>query len=436
MKKYYDYCLEYFDEVEYINSTDKNSDITVLLDKLSKSKIKKINYIDTCDNWLEKRIKNVNSIKLNRIESLQFLNTETENQIFFNPSKKKYFQTSFYKLQRKKMNILMVGNDPKGDKWTYDDENRKKYPKSKTPPTITYPKESKEFCEEGINYVNTHFSENYGVLNGVISYPTDFKSAKNWFNNFLNERFAEFGDYEDAIVEKDFRQVVNAEGIIGNNNFVPFKPSQSGIVTQVLVKAGQKVKKGQVMFVLEHESQRAALDTAKAKAQEAKIEASRYQFLYAAGAATLEEAEQYKITAIARHNESIDKRVQLSHRSIKAPFDGVIGVNFVVNVGTYIQSGDILGVLVNNDELFVQMNVPAAQAASIQLGQVVRIYSGGSDRSIAEGQVDYVAPYFDSGSDGTSPTNTLTVQASFPNVQAGLKPGEVLRSEIQWLVEL
>ncbi len=237
--------------------------------------------------------------------------------------------------------------------------------------------------------------------------------------------------YADAIVKKDFRQVVNAEGMIGNNNYVPFRPSQSGIVTQVLVKAGQKVKKGQVMFVLEHESQRAALDTAKAKAQEAKIEASRYQFLYAAGAATLEEAEQYRITAIARHNESIDKRVQLSHRSIKAPFDGVIGTNFVVNVGTYIQSGDILGGLVNNDELFVQMNVPAAQAASIQLGQVVRIYSGGSDRSIAEGQVDYVAPYFDSGSDGTSPTNTLTVQASFPNVQAGLKPGEVLRSEIQ-----
>ena len=203
MKKYYDYCLKYFDEVVYINSTEKNSDITVLLDKLSKSNIKKINYIDPCDNWLEKRINNVDSLILNRIESLQFLNTETENQIFFNPSKKKYFQTSFYKLQRKKMNILMVGNNPEGDKWTYDDENRKKYPKSKTPPTITFPKESKEFCEEGINYVNTHFSKNYGVLNGVISYPTDFKSAKNWFNDFLNERFAEFGDYEDAIVEKE-----------------------------------------------------------------------------------------------------------------------------------------------------------------------------------------------------------------------------------------
>ena len=203
MKKYFNYCLKYFDEVEYINSSDKNSDITVLLDKLSRSNVKKINYIDPCDNWLEKRINNVDSIKLNRIESLQFLNTDTENQVFFNPSKKKYFQTSFYKLQRKKMNILMIGDNPKGNKWTYDDENRKKYPKSKTPPNIKYQEENKEFYEEGINYVNTHFGENYGILNSTISYPTDFTSAKDWFNDFLNERFAEFGDYEDAIVEKE-----------------------------------------------------------------------------------------------------------------------------------------------------------------------------------------------------------------------------------------
>ena len=81
--------------IEYINSTDKNSDITVLLDKLSKSNIEKINYIDPCDNWLEKRINNIDSIKLNRIESLQFLNTETENQIFFNPSKRNIFKQVF-----------------------------------------------------------------------------------------------------------------------------------------------------------------------------------------------------------------------------------------------------------------------------------------------------------------------------------------------------
>tara|TARA_B100001109_G_scaffold123765_1_gene100750 strand:+ start:2391 stop:3866 length:1476 start_codon:yes stop_codon:yes gene_type:complete len=204
MKKYHDYCLDHFNDLEYINSYDKNSDIRVLLDGLLEKNIKQINYLNPCDNWLEKRINNKrNFIKLNRIESLQYLNSETDNHNFFSPSKKKYFQTSFYKLQRKKMNILMDGDHPQGEKWTYDDENRKKYPKSKIPPPIKYPKKEKKFYEESINYVNLYFGKNYGVLNGMISYPTDYKSAKNWFNDFLNERFEEFGDYEDAIVEKE-----------------------------------------------------------------------------------------------------------------------------------------------------------------------------------------------------------------------------------------
>jgi RND family efflux transporter MFP subunit len=239
--------------------------------------------------------------------------------------------------------------------------------------------------------------------------------------------------YADTIVKNNFRQVVNAEGTIGNINAVPFKPSESGIVTQVLVDAGQKVQKGQVLLVLEHQQQSAALDTARAKAQEAKIEASRYQSLAAVGAASREDAEQKKIGAIAQANDYIDKQVQLSYRYIKAPFDGVVGSDFIVNVGTYVKEGDIIFYLVNNDELRVQMNVPAVQSKAIALGQSVRIYRDRTDKPIAEGQINYVAPFFDVNSEGNSasPANTLTVQASFPNVQAGLKPLELLQAEIQ-----
>ncbi|WP_186544544.1 efflux RND transporter periplasmic adaptor subunit [Synechococcus sp. ROS8604] len=239
--------------------------------------------------------------------------------------------------------------------------------------------------------------------------------------------------YADTIVENNFRQVVNAEGVIGNINAVPFKPSQSGIVTQVLVDAGQKVRKGQVLLVLEHQQESAALDTARAKAQEAKIEASRYQSLAAVGAASREDAEQKKIGAIAQANDYIDKQVQLSYRYIKAPFDGVVGSDFIVNVGTYVKEGDTIFYLVNNDELRVQMNVPAVQSKAIALGQSVRIYRDRADKPIAEGQINYVAPFFDVNSEGnsSSPANTLTVQASFPNVQVGLKPLELLQAEIQ-----
>ena len=79
------------------------------------------------------------------------------------------------------------------------------------------------------------------------------------------------------------------------------------------------------------------------------------------------------------------------------------------------------------------MNLPAGQSKAIKLGQSVRIYRDLSDTLIAEGQIDYIAPFYDVKNEGNSQTslNTLTVQASFPNLQVGLKPLEILRSEIQ-----
>ncbi len=239
--------------------------------------------------------------------------------------------------------------------------------------------------------------------------------------------------HADTIVKSNFRQVVNAEGMIGNNNAVPFRPADSGIVTQVLVKAGEKVQKGQVMLVLEHKQQTAALDTARAEAQEAKIEAARYKMLAEVGAASREDAEQKKIGAIAKANTAIEKKVQLSYRYIKAPFDGIVGSSFIVNIGTYVEQGSELFYLVNNDQLLVSMNLPEGQSKSIKLGQSVRVYRDRSDTLIAEGQIDYIAPFYDVKNEGNSQTslNTLTVQASFPNVQIGLKPLELLRAEIE-----
>ena len=239
--------------------------------------------------------------------------------------------------------------------------------------------------------------------------------------------------YANTVVKNNFRQVVNAEGTIGNINAVAFKPSQSGIVTHVLVDAGQKVQKGQVMLVLDNGIERAKVDTTRVEALEAKIQASRWQFLFDEGAVSKQDFEEKKITAISKANSATIDKVELSYRYIKAPFDGVVGSSFIVNVGTYVKEGEELFYLVNNDELRVQMNIPAVQSKAIALGQSVRIYRDRTDKLIAEGQINYVAPFFDLNSEGNSasPANTLTVQASFPNVQVGLKPLELLQAEIQ-----
>ena len=107
MKKYYDYCLGYFDNIEYINSYNENSDIRVLLNMLLSRNTKKINYIDPCDNWLNKRIKEFGKlIDINMIDSPQFINSNEENLTFFNPDKKSIFKRVFINYKEKKWIFL------------------------------------------------------------------------------------------------------------------------------------------------------------------------------------------------------------------------------------------------------------------------------------------------------------------------------------------
>ena len=204
MLKYKDLISDQFPTTKYIESHEDQSDIRILLDELIKIGVKKINYIDPCDNWLNKRLSSFSEkLSLNPLKSPLFLNSNSENLRFFNPEKSKFFQTSFYKQQRKKFNILMEDEKPVGGKWTFDDENRKKYPKGKTPPTIKFPVYENNYLENGINYIDKYFKSNYGDLNINFTYPTDHKTSINWFRDFLNSRFLEFGHYEDAIVKSE-----------------------------------------------------------------------------------------------------------------------------------------------------------------------------------------------------------------------------------------
>jgi deoxyribodipyrimidine photolyase-related protein len=113
------------------------------------------------------------------------------------------FQTDFYKFHRQQKNILMEADKiPMGGKWTFDDENRLKYPKGKTPPAIQF-STSSPLHEEAAQYVRQYFPDNYGSVNPQFIYPTNFAESKQWLKTFFATRFAEFGAYEDAIVTKE-----------------------------------------------------------------------------------------------------------------------------------------------------------------------------------------------------------------------------------------
>ena len=206
MKHYEAFLVSKNIEVVYIESIDTISDIRELIPFLKSKGITNINYIDSVDNWLQKRIEKgctINTIERTIFNSPLFLNTKEDLQSFFRSDKKKYHQTSFYKDQRNKRNLLIEPDGkPTGEKWTFDAENRKKYPLKKIPPAIQFP-DVDSFYKEALNYVNTNFSNNIGQLSGNSLYPTNFETSQQWFQQFLEQRFLEFGTYEDAIIAEN-----------------------------------------------------------------------------------------------------------------------------------------------------------------------------------------------------------------------------------------
>jgi deoxyribodipyrimidine photolyase-related protein len=202
MQFYFDQLQEQDFSIEYIEASDERSDIRKLIVFLSQQKINEIHISDVVDCWLTQRITSAckkYAIKLIVYASPSFLNTMDEVAALFS-KKKNYFQTDFYVQQRKQRNILLEPNGkPMGGKWTFDAENRLKFPKKEAVPPIHFPQVS-SYIVEATKYVQQYFPPNYGSAETPHFFVATFKDAEKWLSDFLKNRFAKFGDYEDAIV--------------------------------------------------------------------------------------------------------------------------------------------------------------------------------------------------------------------------------------------
>ena len=114
---------------------------------------------------------------------------------------KRPFMANFYKIVRTKMNLLMNKNGtPKGNKWSFDEENRKKLPNNIKVPVISKIKETKETITLK-KFINSNFRDHPGNTD-KFWFPTTRKDANKWLDEFLKERIKLFGDYEDAVTDK------------------------------------------------------------------------------------------------------------------------------------------------------------------------------------------------------------------------------------------
>ena len=191
------------------NNKFEDSYIKKLSSEIKDNNFSCIRFFEIEDKPFENEIMQMISdldIKCEVLNTPMFLDSRESFKDFVG-DKKFLLQANYYKKARKEMDILIENDKPVGGKWSFDDENRKKLPKDYLIPKLPVIKERNDF-EEISNFINTEFNDHPGNINNIFPYTTE--QALDWLDTFFEERFKDFGPYEDAIFMGEHFQLHSA----------------------------------------------------------------------------------------------------------------------------------------------------------------------------------------------------------------------------------
>ena len=104
----------------------------------------------------------------------------------------------FYRWQRKRLDVLMDGEEPCGGRWNFDAENRQPPPKDRTPPQPYRPRET-ELDDEVRAELDALGLDTWGE-DGPRLWPADHAQARRALSHFLEHGLSDFGPYQDAMI--------------------------------------------------------------------------------------------------------------------------------------------------------------------------------------------------------------------------------------------
>ncbi len=183
---------------------------------------------------------------------------------------------------------------------------------------------------------------------------------------------------------------------------VTVAPDVSGLVTEILVKDNQQVKRGDVLFRIDRERFALALQQADAVVagrlatlQQADLDLKRYRDL-TTDAVSQQKQEQVLATqqqAKAAYDQAVADRavaqLNLDRSEVHASVNGIIS-NMELRPGTYVSAGKGIMALVDTDSLHVDGYFEETKLPRIHVGDSVTIRLMG-DSARLHGHVESIA---------------------------------------------
>lgn len=222
------------------------------------------------------------------------------------------------------------------------------------------------------------------------------------------------------VKQESFQPILSVPGNLYAYNGASLSLESSGVVTNIYVVSGQKVKKGDLLVDLDNTSEKASYDAAITTAEFAEVEFKRQKELYAQGVISAETFESAQTSLADALSAEVAAKVALDHRSLSAPYDGQVGI-IQLSVGQYVGAGTALLSLIDLNYMRVDFSISQEMYSKVKLGQTFTLKNPIQDKT---GQIVATSPLIDSSSGQAS------VQGTFDNKDPMLPSGLLVAVDI------
>ncbi len=163
------------------------------------TKAEKFEYLMPDEYRLDGQLKSICqnlSIETEAVDTEHFYTTRYELKNFF-AHKKQYVMESFYRMMRKKHDIMMVNGQPDGGKWNFDPSNRKKWSGK---PEIPHERGFRKNVRDLLGEIEKAGVATFGNIDAThFSWPTSRADCLSVLDYFCKNLLVHFGDYQDAL---------------------------------------------------------------------------------------------------------------------------------------------------------------------------------------------------------------------------------------------
>ena len=215
--------------------------------------------------------------------------------------------------------------------------------------------------------------------------------------------------------ETDFRHFLELQGNVTTKNLLVIYPEFSGVLSNVYVKEGQKVEKGQILAKIDDGGLSQQLAQLKIQAELAKTTFERQQRLWDQKIGSEMQYLQAKSNYEAQNQAIAQLEQQVAKTIVRAPFSGTID-DVLTEQGSVVMPGQSqLMRIVNLDNMYIVTDVPEKYITTITKNKKVEVEFPVLDKKI-ESKVRQVGDFI-------NPDNrTFKVEISVPNKEKSIKP--------------